>query len=522
MKTKKLLLLGALLIATSSLWAAYPTILGDGTADNPYKITSATELLNVRDSVNLVSNLTLNLAHYELSNDIDMSGTEWTVPIGIAGKNFKGIFNGNGHKITGIFLNSGTTPHGNQALFGQINTATIKNLEININFTIVRSGTIGNIYVGGLVNNITAGVTGAAPTFIDNCRVTGVLSQTNTSAGAATEKMGGIVGQNGFESYITNCSVDLQMINTIILGSAGGCINGVGGIVGDAGVGVKSGIVNCYSTGSLTIFDSAGATSGGGILGVRNGTNTPLCEIINCYSAMTIDASQSLQTNSGIAGISGSQNNTTPNTIKNCIALNPSISYKNSGANLGLLKRMALKNAGATFASNYALSSMTITAFTAWNFTTQTGTTATFTPVNDAAGTDGDVLTGADVPSQIADGLSKLSAYVTANPTYSPTSATTLNLPLLSWTAGTTYPKLVTPIFSGLSNHTILPSLKYSVNAGVLKLDNIEGKKSLRIYSVTGVEVNKTEVNSNYSIALQKGIYIVNLEGNAPQKVVVF
>lgn len=521
MKTKSLLLSFVLLISISSLWASipFPTIQGDGSQTNPYKIGTAAELVEARDSINLASvGSTKNAEYYQLISNIDMSGTEWVTPIGVAAKIFKGNFDGKGYKITGLFCGTSsvrnTTASNSLALFGQINGAKIKNLEVNVSFYVEKTGVTGNLYLGGLVNIITAG----GVCYIDNCRVTGVLSQTNTNgATATTEKMGGIVAQNSSETYITNCSVDLQMSNTINLsGTATGCINGVGGIVGDSGIGVKSGIVNCYSTGSLTVFNSAGAVCGGGILGVRNGNNTFLCEILNCYSAMTINASQSNQTNTGVAGIAGSQNNTSPNTISRCIALNPSITYKSATTlPVGFFKRVAIKNAGASFSNNYAISSMIETGYTAWNFTTQTGTIATITPVNDVSGADGDVLTGSDLSAQIADGLSKLNAYVTTNPTYN-------SITLKTWVAGTTYPMFAADGVNSLIQNFALPTLNYILNGNVLKLNNIEGTKSLKINSVTGMEVVNAEVSSSYSVALRKGIYIVNLEGKTPTKVVVF
>ena len=111
MKTRKLLFSLMLIAFTSSLWAAYPTIQGNGTSGNPYKITTAEELLQVRDSVNTFDSPTSNLAHYELANNINMSAAEWTVPSGVVGRFFKGNFNGNGYKITGLTLGNILVPY---------------------------------------------------------------------------------------------------------------------------------------------------------------------------------------------------------------------------------------------------------------------------------------------------------------------------------------------------------------------------------------------------------------------------
>lgn len=434
MKTKNLLLTFVLLASTSTLWAAYPTIQGNGTSGNPYKITTAEELLQVRDSVNTFDSPTSNLAHYELANNINMSAAEWTVPIGVVGRFFKGNFNGNGYKITGLTLGSATTPNVNQALFGIVGPATIKNIEIDVNFTIVKTGATGNNYVAGLVNTVSAG-----PTLIDNCRVTGTISQSNTAPSAATNlKVGGILAQIGAEVYITNCSADLNITNTSTAGTFTSSLNSVGGIVADANAGMKSGIVNCYSTGTITASNASGSISVGGIVGVRNGNTTvPLCDVFNCYSAMTIDAAQSLNNLAGVGGIFGSQNNANANVIKNCIALNPSITFKSTPATAVKLSRVAIKNNYVgNLANNYTLTSMTTAGFTAWDFSSSTGTAATINTVYGAGLADGEALTGADAVEQIADGLLKLNSYVGSNSSYNSTA-------LKTWGAGAIYPVIL-------------------------------------------------------------------------------
>lgn len=443
MKIKKILLSLMLLLSTSSLWAVFPTDPlsggGSGTVSDPYKIATAADLLAVRDAINL-STSTVAASNYVLTSNIDMSGTEWITPIGLASKNFSGIFDGKGYKITGLFCGNSTTRNSTASvslgLFGLVNGATIKNVQVDVSFYLSRT-TVANLYLGGLVNIITGGITN-----IDNCRVTGIIDQLHTPTAAVTDQVGGIVGQlGGTEVYITNCSSDLQITNKLVnSGGITGCGSNAGGIVGNGVVSVKSGIVNCYSTGSILLRNECGGAISGGIMGVRNGTSIILCEIINCYSSMSIDVTHSAAANSnlGVGGISGSQNNSTPNTIKNCIALNPSLAQKITFTTVPNLKRIANKNGGATFSNNYALSSMVLSGWTAGNLTTMTGTTSSYTQVNDATGADGDLLTGADQTAQIADGLNKLNSYadVPANQIY---NGKLLN----SWSAGTTYPVLL-------------------------------------------------------------------------------
>ncbi len=68
---------------------------GEGTTQNPFVISTAEELNEVRN------NLT---ACYVLNNDIDLSGVEF-LPIGNNTAPFSGVFNGNGKKITGLYMN---------------------------------------------------------------------------------------------------------------------------------------------------------------------------------------------------------------------------------------------------------------------------------------------------------------------------------------------------------------------------------------------------------------------------------
>ena len=68
---------------------------GDGSKENPYVITTAEELDDVRN------NLT---SYFVLNNDIDLSSYTQFLPIGNNTTPFSGNFNGNGKKITGLVM----------------------------------------------------------------------------------------------------------------------------------------------------------------------------------------------------------------------------------------------------------------------------------------------------------------------------------------------------------------------------------------------------------------------------------
>ena len=108
------------------VFAQNGTLTGSGTEENPYLIEDAADLAAFRDIINSTASST---AYAKLTNDIELSG-EWTPfapSSGYATEAFAGIFDGDFHTISGLYINSDKT---NQGLFGIINGATIKNLNV--------------------------------------------------------------------------------------------------------------------------------------------------------------------------------------------------------------------------------------------------------------------------------------------------------------------------------------------------------------------------------------------------------
>lgn len=83
---------------------------GSGTAEDPYKITGAAELIWLRDAVN-AGEATNTCA--ELQQDVEYVDEDWT-PIGTSEHPYTGTFNGNGHTIR-VWLDGW-----GQALFGYV------------------------------------------------------------------------------------------------------------------------------------------------------------------------------------------------------------------------------------------------------------------------------------------------------------------------------------------------------------------------------------------------------------------
>ncbi|NME71015.1 InlB B-repeat-containing protein [Flammeovirga aprica] len=138
---------------------------GEGSAENPYRISTLEELrwLSQGDTTTGIGNGTRWSYHYELIENIDASATKvWNAglgfsPIGDDAKNFKGVFNGNSNVITDLTINRPTQT--NIGLFGYSSGAQISQIEIrNVAFIGLRNvgAVIGKADASTEVNNIIA------------------------------------------------------------------------------------------------------------------------------------------------------------------------------------------------------------------------------------------------------------------------------------------------------------------------------------------------------------------------------
>lgn len=220
MKTLKLQLTLLAGICTCSLSAQFTA--GDGTSEAPFQIQNKEQLAEVANNLS---------SHFILMDDIDLTGETWS-QIGSFDQPFAGIFDGNGHKISGATINSNASLW--SGFFGYLSQGTIKNLHLE-NLTLT-----GNAIVGGLVGQIDNGV-------VKNCIVEGTITSFDNIAG-------GIVGciYNGGGSII-NCIANV----TVTTGPAS--LTG-GAIVGQCN---DNGIVqNCIARGAVSV-----GGRGAGIIG---------------------------------------------------------------------------------------------------------------------------------------------------------------------------------------------------------------------------------------------------------------
>lgn len=213
---------------------------GNGSADDPYKISSAAEFAYFAQQVN--GGETYSGKYLLLTDDIDLNSKEWT-PIGYNGKTFKGNFDGGNKTISNLVITkelANTGVNNGIGLFGRTDSpASIKN------FTIENVDVTGSLYVGGVVGFAYTGES------IENITVKGNIT-------IDAWWYAGVIGGNGYMNKVDNCHV---------IGNPGSYIKGndgsyIGGIWGFRGEGAQS-ITNCTVKGlDITGVDRVGGISG--------------------------------------------------------------------------------------------------------------------------------------------------------------------------------------------------------------------------------------------------------------------
>lgn len=241
--------------------------------DGYYEIATAAQLKWFADEVNGGS-AELNA---RLVRDIDLSGicseiSPWT-PIGDYSKNasFRGTFDGQNHKITGLYLKNNTTDFSNvnnyyKALFGYCDGVTIKNLSV-YGEALASSGR----YIAGIAGSVHAIYTHRT-SIIENCH--SYVTMTGTPTNNMLYGYAGIAAA-AKDTIIRNCSN-----NADITGYQGY----TGGIVAVASNGETT-IENCWNTGNIHLRGWQTEFRGvGGIAGRLENTAT----VTNCYNTGNI------------------------------------------------------------------------------------------------------------------------------------------------------------------------------------------------------------------------------------------
>ena len=219
--------------------------IGDGTANNPFQITTVSQLDEVRHNLS---------ANYILMNDLDLNGfsSDW-IPLGFSQpynnsqsyddfESFTGVFDGNNKTIYNLTINETRSEIGFFCCIeseGKIFNLKMENAKV-----------IGEFNVG-----VIAGIIRFSGSAV-NCRVI-------NSTVIAFDNGGGLTGSN-FDGFVDSCSVlhsniisseDVILTNSISYGNSGGLVAG-----NNCGIIVNSKVEN------TTIQSQCSA---GGIVGVN-------------------------------------------------------------------------------------------------------------------------------------------------------------------------------------------------------------------------------------------------------------
>lgn len=324
---------------------------GTGTADDPYLISTAEDMLALAEAVNQDGN-TYEYYHFRLTNDIDL-GTNAENPWTPIGKNssanspqFLGSFDGDHHTVRGLYVDANS---GYVGLFGAIglprrnSTAEIKNLRVEGYVRAARTSSL--FYIGGISGFVGLGAK------ITDCSFQGTVEAIITEK-ASEAYAGGIAGYNF--GTISGCDVSDSTIygdhsssgtnyriltagiaainntgtiehctveNTAITSQASvvGTQSCAGGIVADNTVGsitgctVTGGTVSGIITGTVSEDGPIKVSGVGGIAGASDG------RVTDCVNSASVSGTHHDQELNNVAQGSGGIVGCNYNTIERCV-----------------------------------------------------------------------------------------------------------------------------------------------------------------------------------------------------------
>jgi hypothetical protein len=262
---------------------------GSGTEDDPYVITTASELQAMEDDLT---------ANYVLGADINASETaQWNNgkgfdPVGDGNGDFKGKFNGNGHNITQLVINRRNSNE-EVGLFGEVDGAVIESVHL-ASVTVAGNRSVGavvglaepntavrRVSVSGSVSgNINVGVLVGAleRSSVRTVSTSGSATGSNDIGGVAGQNVGGVIRQSSSQATVTATGAE-----------QGGDFARAGGI---AGGNFNNGIINnSYATGNVS----------GGKAGGITGENFNSSQVSNTYAVGNISG----RTNQSTGGVVG-------------------------------------------------------------------------------------------------------------------------------------------------------------------------------------------------------------------------
>lgn len=213
--------------APQGLWTDYAASAfagGSGTKADPYQIATAEQLALLAADVNSgAGSKTHTKEYFKLMDNIDLSAHVWTLigyeswsSGGGSAQSFQGYFDGNGKKITGLYVDEregdGTYVNRNSGLFGVIAAVgsedpVIQNLTVENGTVLTGNGDLNydsnKMYGAGLlIGDISPMGNNVEYAVIKNCTVSGTVYSTRNA--------GGLVG-NSSRTHFENCSADVKV-----------------------------------------------------------------------------------------------------------------------------------------------------------------------------------------------------------------------------------------------------------------------------------------------------------------------
>jgi hypothetical protein len=362
--------------AGEALTGTYKTVESDLRFDakfsEPVKyISSPQDLYNIRDDLS---------GKYRLMKDISLSGyssgSGWE-PIGIYGDPFTGCLDGNGFKITDLYVDiNGSGGIITAGLFGYMD-GVISNIGVetesrgvNANYYLAGSyaGIIAAYVSGGSIidsyakGDVTATfVAGGLIGRMDDGSITGSFAIGSATASIHDSYAGGLVG------YMEGSSV-IYSYATVSVTTDSPSLSYLGGLVGY--MEDDCSVTDSHATGSVTDNSNSPTTSSaGGLVGNMNGSGS----ITNSYATGAVTSNAPHTAVGGLVGSMGDNN-----IIKNSYAIgsvivSSSADYSSFLSVGGLVGSMGASMSGGSIIDSYATGSVTSTANAAYSSSSSAG-----------------------------------------------------------------------------------------------------------------------------------------------------
>ena len=166
--------------------------------DGYYQIANAGQLFWFAKYINTVD----RTASAVLVDDIDLENRPWS-PIGFTSEksnNFRGHFDGQGHTITGLYVEGDRAGLG---FFGEVRTGTVENFTIYGEVVVNKEYN----YVGGVIGSACGLNSSDHGLERNGATIRNITSYVNLTAGAhGIGMVGGFIGYANHETLIENCS----------------------------------------------------------------------------------------------------------------------------------------------------------------------------------------------------------------------------------------------------------------------------------------------------------------------------